>query len=153
MADFSSPISSGSLANPWRDRLSTSLPGDPAVRDRDLKLLAWLEYAEMMRDSEHESNSASRNESLKSSVYEIQLSARSPTPASTEAEEETTSVSDRGAERAATEREAKARPGTASVHSAGEENASDRKKIMELWRKYNPRWDAWAAGWSAKGDP
>lgn len=52
LADFSAPIASGSLANPWRDRLSTSVPGDPAVRDRDLKLLAWLEYAEMMRDSE-----------------------------------------------------------------------------------------------------
>ena len=52
LVDWSSPISSGSLANPWRDRLSTSVPGDPAVRDRDLKLLAWLEYAEMMRDSE-----------------------------------------------------------------------------------------------------
>lgn len=51
LVDWSSPISSGSLANPWRDRLSTSVPGDPAVRDRDLKLLAWLEYAEMMRDS------------------------------------------------------------------------------------------------------
>ena len=28
------------------------MPGDPAVRDRDLKLLAWLEYVEMLRDSE-----------------------------------------------------------------------------------------------------
>lgn len=49
--DYSAPLASGSLANPWRDRLSTSVPGDPAVRDRDLKLLAWLEYAETMRDS------------------------------------------------------------------------------------------------------
>jgi len=45
-------MASGSLANSWRDRLSTSVPGDPAVRDRDLKLLAWLEYVEMLRDSE-----------------------------------------------------------------------------------------------------
>jgi len=52
LGDFNHPMASGSLANSWRDRLSTSVPGDPAVRDRDLKLLAWLEYVEMLRDSE-----------------------------------------------------------------------------------------------------
>lgn len=63
------------------------------------------------------------------------------------------SVSDRGAERPASERESKAATKPASVQSAGDENSSERKKIMELWRKYSPRWEAWAAGWSAKGDP
>ena len=51
LSDFNHPMANGSLANSWRDRLSTSVPGDPAVRDRDLKLLAWLEYVEMLRDS------------------------------------------------------------------------------------------------------
>lgn len=53
LGDFNHPIANGQLASPWRDRLSTSVPGDPAVRDRDLKLLAWLEYVEMMRDSKY----------------------------------------------------------------------------------------------------
>lgn len=52
LADYNAPTASGSLASPWRDRLSTLVPGDPAVRDRDLKLLAWLEYTEMLKDSE-----------------------------------------------------------------------------------------------------
>lgn len=52
LGDFNHPMANGSLATSWRDRLSTSVPGDPAVRDRDLKLLAWLEYVEMLRDSE-----------------------------------------------------------------------------------------------------
>jgi hypothetical protein len=52
LGDFNHPMANGSLAISWRDRLSTSVPGDPAVRDRDLKLLAWLEYVEMLRDSE-----------------------------------------------------------------------------------------------------
>jgi hypothetical protein len=52
LSDLSFPVAAGSLANPWRDRLATSVPGDPAVRDRDLKLLAWLEYVEMLRESE-----------------------------------------------------------------------------------------------------
>ena len=51
LSDLNHPVATGALANQWRDRLSTSVPGDPAVRDRDLKLLAWLEYVEMLRDS------------------------------------------------------------------------------------------------------
>jgi hypothetical protein len=51
LGDFNHPMANGTLAVSWRDRLSTSVPGDPAVRDRDLKLLAWLEYVEMLRDS------------------------------------------------------------------------------------------------------
>lgn len=51
LGDFNHPMANGSLANSWRDRLSTLVSGDPAVRDRDYKLLAWLEYVEMLRDS------------------------------------------------------------------------------------------------------
>ncbi|WVF67314.1 hypothetical protein IAT40_002065 [Kwoniella sp. CBS 6097] len=50
LPDFIPPVTRENLAGPWRDRLGASPTGDPAVRDRDLKLLAWLEYAEMLAD-------------------------------------------------------------------------------------------------------
>ncbi|OCF34257.1 hypothetical protein I316_04210 [Kwoniella heveanensis BCC8398] len=51
LPDFVPPVTRENLAGPWRDRLGASPTGDPAVRDRDLKLLAWLEYAEMLADA------------------------------------------------------------------------------------------------------
>jgi hypothetical protein len=44
--DFALPVSLDILSLAWHDRLQTTASVDPAVRDRDLKLLAWLEYAE-----------------------------------------------------------------------------------------------------------
>jgi hypothetical protein len=64
------------------------------------------------------------------------------------------SVSERGGDRPVSDREReKAAAKPPSVQSVGEEDSSDRKKIMEIWRKYSSRWDAWATGWSARGDP
>jgi hypothetical protein len=45
-----SPITRLPLSGRWRDRLSADPASDSAARDRDLKLLAWLEYAETLAD-------------------------------------------------------------------------------------------------------
>lgn len=34
----------------WRDRLAELPSAEPAIRDRDAKLLAWLEYSELLAD-------------------------------------------------------------------------------------------------------
>jgi hypothetical protein len=42
---------------------------------------------------------------------------------------------------------------TASGHSASGDPPSERRKLMEIWRKYGPRWETWATAWSVRGDP
>ncbi|KAK4683437.1 hypothetical protein P7C73_g6828, partial [Tremellales sp. Uapishka_1] len=46
--NFNTPITNDTLAVSWRERLTSSPSNDPATRDRDSKLLAWLEYAETL---------------------------------------------------------------------------------------------------------
>ena len=46
--ELQEPSTNDTLAPAWRDRLISSAPGDTAVRDRDLKLLAWLEHSETL---------------------------------------------------------------------------------------------------------
>ncbi|WVR09585.1 hypothetical protein IAU60_006655 [Kwoniella sp. DSM 27419] len=48
--DYLPPVTRENLSVPWRERLGATPPGDPGVRDRDLKLLMWLEYSEMLAD-------------------------------------------------------------------------------------------------------
>ncbi|WRT70030.1 uncharacterized protein IL334_007023 [Kwoniella shivajii] len=48
--DFLPPVTRDPLAVAWRERLSAAPASDPAIRDRDSKLLAWLEYSELMAD-------------------------------------------------------------------------------------------------------
>lgn len=54
LVDLNNPITPDVLSTAWRERLSLNSPStgsvDLAVRDRDHKLLAWLEYAEMMAE-------------------------------------------------------------------------------------------------------
>lgn len=54
LVDLNNPITPDVLSTAWRERLSINSPStgsvDVAVRDRDHKLLAWLEYAEMMAE-------------------------------------------------------------------------------------------------------
>jgi hypothetical protein len=42
--------------------LNAGAAGDPAVRDRDFKLLAWLEYSEMLVDGQYHTHFATRSE-------------------------------------------------------------------------------------------
>ena len=48
------PLTREPLATAWREKLTTldATQQEPAVRDRDHKLLAWLEYAEMLAEGE-----------------------------------------------------------------------------------------------------
>jgi hypothetical protein len=61
------------------------------------------------------------------------------------------SVSDRGADRP--ERVDRSVGRTASGHSAPEDPPSERRKIIEIWKKYGSRWETWATAWSARNDP
>ncbi|WWC91905.1 uncharacterized protein L201_006855 [Kwoniella dendrophila CBS 6074] len=47
---FLPPVTREPLAVAWREKLSASPANDPAVRDRDSKLLAWLEYSEILAE-------------------------------------------------------------------------------------------------------
>jgi hypothetical protein len=50
LPDFNGPINEQSLAPAWREMLNVTIVGDTSIRDRDLKVLAWLEYAEMLAE-------------------------------------------------------------------------------------------------------
>ena len=56
MIDFKPPITHDMLSGSWRERLGYSSEGltDAAARDRDrdLKLLGWLEYSETLAEGE-----------------------------------------------------------------------------------------------------
>lgn len=79
------------------------------------------------------------------------MALRTPAAAGiAEIEDETMSVSDRGDR---PERIDRPTGRTASGHSAPEDPPSERRKIMEIWRKYGSRWETWATAWSARNDP
>lgn len=52
LVDLTPPLINESLGPAWRERLMDPLAvhSDPAARDRDHKLLAWLEYAEILAE-------------------------------------------------------------------------------------------------------
>ena len=54
LVDFDPPLINESLGPAWRERLMDPLAvhSDPSARDRDHKLLAWLEYAEILAEGE-----------------------------------------------------------------------------------------------------
>ncbi|ORX39447.1 hypothetical protein BD324DRAFT_332943 [Kockovaella imperatae] len=107
LVDFEPPFTHDVLNASWRDRLGPSVPGTSESaardRDRDLKLLAWLEYCETLAE-----------------VHRAQTDLlRSP-----ENHDDTL-----GSDRQIVERS------------------------IEIWRKYSPRWEAWAGVWAVRNDP
>ncbi|WVW86370.1 hypothetical protein I302_108415 [Kwoniella bestiolae CBS 10118] len=48
--DLLPPVTRDPLAAAWREKLSVNPASDLAVRDRDSKLLAWLEYSELLAE-------------------------------------------------------------------------------------------------------
>ncbi|WWD03957.1 hypothetical protein V865_002015 [Kwoniella europaea PYCC6329] len=52
------PVTLDPLAVAWREKLSVSPASDLAVRDRDSKLLAWLEYSELLAELQQLQNTA-----------------------------------------------------------------------------------------------
>ena len=39
-----------SVSSTWRDKVKTHIPAFPTEKDNDVKMLAWIEYAEMLTD-------------------------------------------------------------------------------------------------------
>jgi hypothetical protein len=57
-----------SVASTWRDRVRTYTSVDPSEKDNDVKMLAWIEYAETLTDAQYvlldvEQNNAKPSES------------------------------------------------------------------------------------------
>lgn len=52
LPDFNLPIVQEPLASSWRDLIATSPPTESSVRDRDNRLLAWLQYSELLMEGE-----------------------------------------------------------------------------------------------------
>lgn len=119
--DLISPMSSEPLAQGWRDRLAgpNGAHPDPAVRDRDHKLLAWLEYAEMLSEGQFFS-------------LALQFTA--------------TDRAVHAAQQALRRELMRDETPTALISRAAE-------GVIDIWRRYSSRWEAWAGSWSARTDP
>lgn len=50
--DFTTPIAHEPLAGHWRDLVAASAQTEPSRIDRDTKLLAWLEFSELLIEGE-----------------------------------------------------------------------------------------------------
>jgi hypothetical protein len=119
VVDFVPAASNDILANAWQDHIRrTSYTSEPSVRDRDQKLLAWLEYAEGLQE-----------------ILTAQHKARR------EIQDEEKRLQD--------ERQAQTSP-TASQRSAA---GTPTERALEIYRKWSPRWDAWAQRSDARSDP
>ncbi|BEJ15326.1 hypothetical protein CspHIS471_0410930 [Cutaneotrichosporon sp. HIS471] len=107
LPNFDVPMVHDPLAPTWRDLVADSRPSDPSTLDRDSKLLAWLEFSELL--------------------IEVQAAQRSNDPPSPKRE--------------STER--------------GEPVPDDeqRQRARDIWRRFAPRWDAWAGSAGARHDP
>ena len=49
------------VSTTWRDKVKTHVPAFPAEKDNDVKMLAWIEYAEMLTDVQNVLMDPSRN--------------------------------------------------------------------------------------------
>lgn len=43
--------------------------------------------------------------------------------------------------------------GSIRSHLTNTAGDDDRKRAMEPWRRFAPRWEAWAGGWGVRNDP
>lgn len=124
VSDFIVPVSNDSLSIAWRDRLNAMQAADPAVRDRDLKLLGWLEYAENLLE-----------------ILRAQQTARI---ASASDDDKATPTKDSG----------KHRPDSGPSRPGGEEKVQGQaRRAVMIWRKWGSKWDNWATSWNVRVDP
>jgi hypothetical protein len=122
--DFALPVSLDILSLAWHDRLQTTASVDPAVRDRDLKLLAWLEYAENLVE-----------------ILKTQQAMR-VTPSSAEAP----------SPRPREGRAGSTRPGSSQrIIEEGTEGPGGL--VVDIGRRWAGKWDNWASAWSVRADP
>lgn len=117
VVDFVPTAFNDSLAPAWSDHIRrTSYSAEASVRDRDQKLLAWLEYAEGLQDILVAQHKAQRE------------------------------LSD---EERRTQDERQTSPTSSQRSAAG--TPADRS--MDIWRKWSPRWEAWAQRSDTRSDP
>jgi hypothetical protein len=115
VVDFIPAASNESLATAWSDHIRrTGYTAEASVRDRDQKLLAWLEYAEGLQD-----------------ISLAQQKARK------EMSDEERRLQDE-------------RTSPSSQRSAA---GTPADRAIEIWRKWSPRWDAWAQRADTRSDP
>lgn len=43
--------------------------------------------------------------------------------------------------------------GIATATATGAGTGNEAKRVLEIWRKFSSRWEAWAGGWQARSDP
>lgn len=114
-----------------------------AVRDRDLKLLAWLEYAETLVEGMFspflclhavDESVVHRAQQLSRSANAIETE---PPPEETVSERRETSLPARGGSGAGLDER---------------EREMERRRAMDPWRNWASKWEAWAGGWAAGSD-
>jgi len=138
LPNFAAPIVNEPVAQRWRELVNAPQQTDPTTHDRDIKLLAWLDFSEILRESEW----AQKYTLLTCSVQGMQRSSgRLPGDVQSPIER-------RGSE---SERD-HSRPG--SEPSSGDPTTDrDRSIAREIWRRYASRLEAWAGNSGARHDP
>lgn len=131
LPNFEPPVTTDTLSLAWRDRLSQTALVDPAARDRDLKLLAHLEYAEILCE-----------------VHKAQQAIRSGPPASP-AETETDVLPAPGRP----DSRRSMRGEQVSPAQVSQMRDQEVRRVTRPWRRWAGRWDAWASAWNARNDP
>ncbi|RXK40818.1 hypothetical protein M231_01877 [Tremella mesenterica] len=143
--DYIAPVTRESYAPSWRDRLGAPTVDDPEVRDRDYKLLAWLEYAEMLTQI-FLAQQAIRVEDSDDAMSTSEPTDRHERPARPR------SVASMRSTPVATTSVAHVVSGPLPG-STGEDGGSDERKALEIWHRFGRRLESWAESWSARVDP
>ncbi|KAL1410840.1 hypothetical protein Q8F55_001783 [Vanrija albida] len=131
LPDFNLPIVQEPLAASWRDLIATSPPTEPSVRDRDNRLLAWLQYSELLMEVLNAQRGHSRYPG---------------DPKSPEGSRDSGSDHSEG------------RPGS---HARGDSSGSrelardqrDRRRVRDIYKRFLSRWESWAQSCGARHEP